>query len=346
MDFLNWLREISGSLKGVNDWAGLDNWHTDFAQAWEQQKAHIDTINRTLGLTGDFQLREDTGYIAVRMGDEHAKHTTVLVSVNPGWSDGWHQQESEMMGVADHLDVGVYNAFRNAFLPQFQDVMSKHSPGIASWWNHALIFAHDIHGLTRPPDGRMCRFSGELQLIGWELWPFRSRRDGLTAAAQRVPELMAFAKASLEAAARVAGKPLLVCSKAGYELVRRMVPDAEDDYLDRIPVCRTNVGEQSVAAIGRQLFSGFGVVSVARRRMLANWVAGREVGALNGQQVAVVDIEPVRKRKADKREGNMAVQNGVRGRPMGTIEAAQWEPLSMAFTRPFGVSQWEPMFSR
>ena len=36
----------------------------------------------------------------------------------------------------------------------------------------------------------------------------------------------------------------------------------------------------------------------------------------------------------------------VRGRPMGTIEAAQWEPLSMAFTRPFGVSQWEPMFSR
>lgn len=293
MDFLNWLTEITRSLKGVNDWNALDEWHTHFANGWEHQKAHIDAINQTLGLAGDFKLREDTGYIAVRMGDEHAKHTTVLVSVNPGWSPDWNREESEMMGVADCLNVETYNAFRNAFLPQFQQVMSRHSPGIASWWNHALIFAHDIHDIDRPVGGGMCSFNTDLQLIGWELWPFRSRRDGLTGAAQLVPALMAFAKASLQAAARVTGKPLLVCSKAGYELVRRMVDVVEVNNLDRIPVCRANVGEQNIAAIGRQLFSGFGVVSVARRRMLANWVAGRNVGGLNRQQVAAVVPEPV-----------------------------------------------------
>jgi hypothetical protein len=298
MDFLNWLTQITNSLREVNDWGALDQWHTDFAQSWEHQRIHIDSINQILGLTGDFQLRADTGYIAVRMGDEHANYTTVLVSVNPGWSDSWHRQESELMGVADQLDVGRYNAFRNAFLPQFQDVMSQYSRGIASWWNHALIFAHDIHDIERPADGGMCRFSPELQLIGWELWPFRSRRDGLTAAAQQVPELMAFARASLEAAARVTGKPLLICSKAGYDLVRRMMPDTARKNLDQIPVCRAMVGEQNVTAIGRQLFSGFGVVSVARRNMLADWVAERPVQAIHGQPQAHIH------------GGNMAVQNG------------------------------------
>ena len=133
-----------------------------------------------LGALGD----DRPDILAVERAGARPGPTWILLSANPGWNDITSQNERDAKGDGGVFDPEAYQAFRTAFFPRWWDeVMLGHRPRGASWWDRALSFVHEVAGHTRPA-GRMS-LHPELDVIGWELWPFHSKRDGLTGAMKR-----------------------------------------------------------------------------------------------------------------------------------------------------------------
>lgn len=284
--FSRFLDRQASALAEVCDRASLAAWHRQFAPYWV---AHADDLvreaNEEFQLSEACRLKDELGYLAVERAPEDRqapRSLWVLLSANPGWSPEVNpiertlKQRSKDDGT---FDVEYYENLRTRFFPRWYDevVRPHHHPRRAAWWNHASIFLHEVADSERPP--QMCSFDPSLDVIGWELWPFHSTRDGLTRAVVTSSSLRDFAIASLHAACRMGANGVVVASKAGYEILHRELASELEclpspAVAGNVPcsVLRHRETRCRIFAIRRQLFSGWGVLSRARRHDVINWI--------------------------------------------------------------------------
>jgi hypothetical protein len=282
------LKRQSDALGSVRDRRSLSDWHRAFATEWSGQADLLSAaLNAEFDLGGPFAIRPDVGYIAVERREaerSNARMRLLLVSANPGWHEVTNPIEARLKhGDSASIDAESYERFRTEFFPRwYAEVMQPHRPRGAAWWNHARIFLHEVAGLA-PPNGT-CSLAPELDVIGWELWPFHSTRDGLTGAvferAEDSPSaLVEFAKASLRAACCMDVDGLIIASSAGFDLfVEHLADNFEHGAKETIgkiecAAFRERETGRQVVAVRRQLFSGFGVPSRTTRREIAAFTA-------------------------------------------------------------------------
>ena len=282
------LKRHSDALASVRDRRSLSAWHRAFAAEWSAQADALSAaLNVEFDLGGPFAIRPDVGYIAVERREaerSNARTRLLLVSANPGWHEVTNPVEARLKhGDGASLDAESYESFRTEFFPRwYGEVMQPHRPRGAAWWNHARIFLHEVAGLA-PPKGT-CSFAPELDVIGWELWPFHSTGDGLTGAVfERADDspsgLVDFAKASLRAACRMDVDGLVIASAAGFDLfLEHLADDFEQGPHQTIgkiecAAFRDRETGRPVVAVRRQLFSGFGVPSRVTRHAIAAFAA-------------------------------------------------------------------------
>lgn len=304
--FLDFVRQHGSALEGVRDRAGVAVWHDAFARAWGA---------RARGLAADANLvlrfpagspcriQPDVGYLAVQTAAAPRARRWMLVSLNPGWHATGSAKErsakgqrlgseaggSEEGGAApDGVDIAAYERFRTRFFPCYPKMVGEG----CRWWVSALRFLHDAARLPLPErvDGRL-PLHEELDVTGWELWPFHSDKDGLSGLAERDDApgraLTAFATQSLLAACRVAeveDRQVVVASAKGRRLLRRLVQDGEafeETLATTIPrgshtvPCeryRPRGGGRPVHAVGLQRFAGH--VSRVTREAALGFVRG------------------------------------------------------------------------
>lgn len=267
MSFAEFLERHRARLADVHDVSTGARWHRDFAAEWAAGAIGLaEDANRRFGLQGDHRVVDEVGYL-VAEGDAHAgagSKRLVLLSANPGWSAETSKRERLLKGQGANGSFSVedYESFRTAFFPRwYEEVIRPIGPSRGSWWGRALRFLHAVADLEKPTG--MASINPALSVLGWELWPFHSRRDGLSSASEFHDELDAFATASIEAACRVPSDGVFVTSKAGFERVARLPADRFavelETEVDSIRLLRVRSLEsgRAVWAISRQLFAGW-----------------------------------------------------------------------------------------
>lgn len=295
MPFLNFLRQQAAALEEVRDFETLDSWHDQFARTWSPAATRLAaSANSILGMEGEHMIRDELGYLVAQRSSALAprRHRLVLVSANPGWSEVTNRRERELKGqpqVDGAPDIAAYQGFRRNFFPRWYDeVMKPKGPSRAAWWNRALLFMHRIAGLQKPP--RMAAIHDDLDVLGWELWPLHSTRDGLSAAATGCSELDAFATASIRAACRVESDGVIIASKAGADRVLRMV-GVEFDLVEEFRFANAPYGARlrhratgrPVVVVAWQLFAG---------RSLPRAVVSALAAFARGEPTAVAPTRP------------------------------------------------------
>lgn len=303
-EFLN---EQAKALDAVHNRESLSDWHCQFAQAWGQNAAKLAaSANQAWNLAGDTAIQPDVGYLAVECCPDlrpTGGATWILLSANPGWHPDANKKERKSKGQNDvgAVDLDEYESYRKAYFPRWNDEVVNRVANGAAWWNAALRFmrgctgaAHDNHHAGNPG----------INIIGWELWPMMSRRDGLTRHAARDETLRTFAVASVAAALRVLESEqnrgaLIVASAAGFNLLQGLrvygLRSRDVELVAGVAVRRyqfRTVPEQvqtvPVRAIRRQLFSGWGRVSNDRMQSLVAWVGlDMKAAAVNDQEPAL-----------------------------------------------------------
>jgi hypothetical protein len=281
------LTHHAGRLSAVKDRATLATWHAAFAEEWVANSTPLaDSANATFGLTDDQVIRPDVGYLAVESDEKHkSEQTWILVSVNPGWSKSIIDKERVLKGEDQSPpNISLYQSFREQFFPRwYRDCVAPVNPRRGQWWNNALNFLHDCANLPRRP--RMADRDSRLDVIGWELWPMHSTKDGLSALAHYQKHVLAqFARASIDAALRFQGDGprrvagIVLASPIGFDLLATIGQTSlvmqEDRTIKGIRVRRyedVNTRQQ-LWAIRRQMFSKGGMVNADVQQSIVQWI--------------------------------------------------------------------------
>lgn len=285
MSISDFLRAHAATLDQVNDGESRARWHQNFAAQWGPQAQSLATsANALYGLSGEALVQSDLGYLTAESSPTpETERTLILLSANPGWVRELNAVERTLKGqpIGDGVvDLDKYDLYRRNFFPRwYEDVVKPINWQRGMWWNNALNFLHCVAGLT--PSRKMCRLDPRLHVIGWELWPMHSARDGLTAAAQRDSTLREFAKQSIRAALRTRAEAVVIASVAGFELLEELQLDGltggRRGEIEGIKV-RAWTGapdRPSVFAVRRQLFAGWGRPSRVVLDTLAEFCGGR-----------------------------------------------------------------------
>lgn len=302
-DFARFAREHVTRLQHVRDRWSLAEWHSGFAQAWSLNASKLAaSANLAAGLHGEHALQSDVGYLAVerRVPGAQPRPAWVLVSANPGWNARINARERELKGQPHSdgaLDLPAYASYRADFFERWypQVMVAAGSGRSAAWWNKAVGFLHKLHGLTKPAG--MMSLHPDFDVIGWELWPFHSTRDGLTRQLGQGPTspLATFAVGSLRAALRIDGtEGVLAASKAAVSVAAilqselppgTLLHDAarsgvlEQVFTTRVPGKNRRVqvrvdrytytpNGRKLIVVGRQIFSNFGTLPVPLQEQL------------------------------------------------------------------------------
>jgi hypothetical protein len=287
--FESFLDRHAQALRIVKNRASLSAWHREFVPAWTSRAREFAAeANTTYGLGPPQTLRPEVGYLAVESasrGASRSRPTYVLVSVNPGWDTQTSKREQALKGcpLRGPYDVEQYERFRRAYFPEWRErVGAPTSPRKGLWWSNALAFLHAVAGVE--PMRAPWQGHPDVDVIGWELWPFHSASDGLSHASASSWPLQRFAGESLRAALRVPSAGVVVASPVGFELLRgQLHAECELGFETRVDnvfcmgLTHRPTGRRVVAA-RRQLFSRWGKPSSETR---AN-IAARFRAYLNG----------------------------------------------------------------
>ncbi len=281
--FASFLNRHADALSTVKDRSSLSTWHRQFAHAWASNaRALADEANKTLHLAKEQRLVADVGYLAVESALQPAsseRQTYILVSTNPGWNEQTSARERKQKGYSARttasapVDLDQYERFRSHFFPEWHErVIAPTSVGNGAWWTRANRFLHEVAGVEHP--GVAGQWHASLDAIGWELWPFHSASDGLTAASSSSWPLQRFAGESLRAALRMPSKGVVVASRAGFDILRGQLHSECHLEFER------HVGDvfcmgvthrptrRRVVSVRRQIFSRWGVLSKIDQRQV------------------------------------------------------------------------------
>lgn len=309
-DFESFVNAQAAALRGVSDLDGVHTWQAAFAEQWSVDAAsYAQQARQMWSLQRDEVIRPEPGWLCAQSGAENATQTWILLSVNPGISDVIRQTEVRAYGLdaAYKLCRDTYRGFFANYLDEMRaKVLAVHGYQHGAWWNHALVFLHECADLTKPP--RTCQLHQELRVLGWEMWPFRSRRDGLTRAAQDSNLLRNFAQSSVQTALRLPADAIVVASAAGFDALKtehRSLGLCQIETAKVADICVTHYRHGTcktkppVFALRRQLFSGFGVVSRERRSQLVAWIRARLGDATSQQGLLEASTTPIRPSRDD-----------------------------------------------
>lgn len=283
MTFVEFMKKHTTGLGRIKDKESLSKWHRQFAMEWSSNAtAYAEDANALFSLSDEKEIKPDVGYLAVEAQGNKNTAPIILLSCNPSYDPRTSVRFSDMLGQdLEHnsLDVDKYEAFRQSFFPRYIDDIRKHCFPKASsygWWQNAMPF---LHLIVEEEYLGECVLAEELNLIGWEIFPLRSSKDGLTPLIETNPLLKEFAVESISAALRMDSHCVIVASKVGYDLLK----DRQEE-LDL--VCLSDKGKTiakikvahyrnpkgiSVFAIRRQTFAGF-ALSKERRKALTDWI--------------------------------------------------------------------------
>jgi hypothetical protein len=348
MPFHEFLQTHTATLAKVHNRATLAGWHRAYADAWTHNaRALADSANVALELQGDHSIKPDVGYLAVeRRVQGPCNPPWVLLCANPGWQEASNEVERVLKGQRElnapcHLET--YEAFRTRFMDRwYPEVMQRsgRSRG-AGWWNRASTFLHRISGLEKPPG--MMTLHPEWDVIGWDLWPFHSTRDGLSHRVQDQQNgLQAFAKASLLAALRMEGTAgVIAASSAANRIVQTLAENGNHELRTthtvefratyeqrdgqprtvRVPVSRHEYGKdrRTLIVVGRQIFSNFGSIPRELNERLIAWIQNPVNEPVDGPAAAPA---PRGHRRAAH---NVAAEVAVK--PVGFTAPAPGQPL-------------------
>jgi hypothetical protein len=281
MPFLEFTRTHGERLAHVHDQATLAEWHVGFATAWASNADALARAgNDALGFRDEHahRLQPDVGYLAVETepGSAARPKRWMLVSLNPGWDEVGSPKERVAKGQeAGAFSLERYASFRTRFFPRYPDMVGAG----CRWWSDALGFLHAAASLERPAraDG-VLPLHPDLDVIGWELWPFHSDKDGLSGRAGHRDDtgraLTTFAMESLQAACRVAAsedrRVVVASAKARQLLERDQDQDDRHRTFDlvrstviprrtrevRCAVYRSRANGHEIAVVRLQVFAG------------------------------------------------------------------------------------------
>lgn len=268
-DFAFFLDQRAEALRAVKDRTSFSAWHRAFVPAWTSRASELAAAaNEAFDLAAPHDVQADIGYLAVECApaSDAQKHLGyVLVSVNPGWNAATaaHEQAAKGCVIEKPCDVAQYERFRTSYFPAWQEqVATPAGLGPNRWWSSATQFLHGVAGVVDAPHTRASQPA--VDVIGWELWPFHSKSDGLSAASVCSWSLQRFAGESLRAALRMPSHGVVVASRTGFELLRGQLHAEFDlgfetriDDIFCMGLIHRPTGRRVVAA-RRQLFSGWG----------------------------------------------------------------------------------------
>lgn len=257
------LLEYIKRLDAANTHSDIDALYKWF---WEQRDLipnEMKRLNQQYGLTGNFELKPDLPCLSVG-----SVSGLVLLSMNPGWDEKLNSLENKCCcsSVNNYIDL------MNNFFERYPEVVQKRSRWWAKpfWFTRLLTnfpngFGHAASSLEKWQLAHSSRSIG-----GWELFPFHSKKDGITQyvvntkAVSHTDLLRKCAKASVRAILRIRPKVLLVASKVGDTIVRDILAGDETFLSEAIAnskytisswVIRSKNGTTEVFSIPYQIFS-------------------------------------------------------------------------------------------
>lgn len=212
-------------------------------------------INMTLGLTGDFALQPDLPCLSIG-----SRNGLLVLAANPGWKPMLNARE-------DSYCRRSKEAYKDVMF-NFFSVHPRVVGERVRWWSKPMSFVQ----LLRNGSSRFGKYSSASQrwlcahqsglIGGWELFPWHSTSDGISAHIGSQEWLARLIRESVNAAVRFAPEVLLVASKAGFDLIRhQMLPDAswiDSEIGTRTPTKVSYLrctGGTDIVAIARQIFS-------------------------------------------------------------------------------------------
>jgi hypothetical protein len=280
MPFRTFLADQAKALDDVHDRPTLAAWHRRFATEWTKDaRALAASANGLLRLTGDYAVRDDLGYLAVeRQPKEGRSEPWILLCANPGWVAESNALERALKGQqpaeGGGVDVEAYEAYRTSFFDRWYPevlVPSGRKNG-AGWWNKGARFLHQVDDLEKPK-GTMV-LHRDFDVIGWDLWPFHSSRDGFSRwVAEGDQGIVAFARASLKAALRVSGtRGVIAASAAAKQIVDGLLADEPS----------------SLQSLGSRTVSVTSTLADGQERRSAATISSFECGS-SGRKLIVID---------------------------------------------------------
>jgi hypothetical protein len=245
--------EFIDKLKGIRQ---PDDVQSIYHWLWGKQPEIASTagqINKTLSLTGPFELKPDLPCLTVG-----SLKGLVVLAANPGWKPDGNPRENAYCKRSPE----EYTELMVDFFRLHPTVTGRYS----SWWSNAMKFVSLLPG--KPANGRELKRDVRWEFVhrsgqlgGWDLFPWHSSKDAVTRQFASHPWLKMFFSETVKAVLRVNPTLLLVASSSGYELVRNDLL-RELEWTDcilgsEIPIksCYTKLASGTeVVAIKLQLF--------------------------------------------------------------------------------------------
>ena len=255
--FVNELIEKLRQLSTEDDLITLYEWlHSKQSEVAESATE----MNRLLGLSGETLLQPDLPCLSVG-----SLKGLVILAANPGWSEK-----------ANALEDAYCKASPEQYIDILLNFFKTHPKVVGErvrWWSGPIGFYNELFDekskfTAMTSIQKWNAISEKRMLGGWELFPWHSSKDGISAQIHTTPWLHELAKESIRALLRVNPKAILVASKAGSDLIRHdLLKDIK--WLDSTMGSKTKVAiayskldsGTELIVIQRQIFASFKVVT-------------------------------------------------------------------------------------
>jgi hypothetical protein len=251
-EFIGALVSRLKTISTQNDVRSLYDW------LWENQSAIATTasqINKSLGLQDPYDLQSDLPCLTIG-----SLSGLLLLSANPGWKPDRNIKENSYCQRSCEAYADMMFNFFNTYP---REIGQR-----GRWWTQPMSFISMLRGQEEIHEklgsgARRWQFIHESrQLGGWELFPWHSKKDGLTGRVNDFPWLREFFVESIRTAIRIQPQMLMVASKVGWHLIRNEIPEL-DGWHDfrlgsKIPVQASylqTVSGTEIVALNRQIFS-------------------------------------------------------------------------------------------
>ncbi len=208
-------------------------------------------MNKAIGLCGETLLQPDLPCLSVG-----SLKGLVVLAANPGWSEKANSFEDAYCRASSEQYIDI--------LLNFFKIHPKVVGERVRWWSGPIGFYNELYDekskfTAMTSAEKWNAVSDERMLGGWELFPWHSSKDGISAQIHTTPWLHELAKESIRALLRASPKAILVASKAGYDLIR-------NDLLENIKWLDSTIGDKTRVAISyARLDSGTEIIAIQRQ---------------------------------------------------------------------------------
>ena len=179
----------------------------------------IEAVNEELGLSGEFELKPDLPCLSIG-----STSGLLILAANPSWNEFSNKIENDYCLTSPKN----YCSIMADFFELHPKVVKKR----IRWWSKPISFIQLLpawqqrFGQSKNSAEKWQNAHTTKLIGGWDLFPFHSKSDGITPLAlkENAPAwLKDCMKESLNAAFRLSPEIILVASKSGCELTKKIL---------------------------------------------------------------------------------------------------------------------------